>query len=354
MAGRAMKVLEAFGGEDRVLTLYLPLGGDVKQRIAHLKTRSKKLAEEVGDWASRPLEGLLEDLHLGEGRSPLGVGLFASPSGRSLALPLPSPVDGQVISKRPWILPALEALCPLREAWVVWIHRGRGEIFRHHAVLERVEELSEEIPRKVRDAGFRGGEERRLERRAETSLSKFLKDLAWRLRELNAERPAGEVWVTGSEEVMPEALEALGRFSLPVRSLKAPKSQEDLERSVREAMGARFFQEAEDLVERILESPGRSVLGLRQAIDQVNRRALMSLVVEERRTVRGVRCTSCGALGLEEDQCPLCGSGMEEETDLLDAMAHRALLSGAEVLVLGRPSSLREHEGVGGLTRLSR
>ncbi|EHM09702.1 hypothetical protein TheveDRAFT_0541 [Thermanaerovibrio velox DSM 12556] len=350
-----LKILEDFDGEDRVLSLYMSFQGmSAKQASIELKNRSRGVDREFQQGLSMGLDelcdrfGAFKDL-----RAPRGVALFAAPGGRFSVLELPNPVQGEYVMDAPAVLPALKVLSPLRDVWLVLLRRGDARIFRFGNRLSEVDRLSEELIRPVKDAGFRGGEERRIERRSETSLGRFLKDLKWRIKELDMEFPCREVWLAASEELLHEALGTLREMGLPVHPMK-PKGDDDphrLEEDLREAMEKRFFQESEELVERILEGPSRSALGLRQVIDGVNRRDLMKLVIEDLEGIRGVRCGSCGALGIDEVQCPLCGGAMGEEEDLLEALSRRALRGGARVVVLGRPSALREHEGIGGLLR---
>ncbi|MCX7828350.1 MAG: hypothetical protein N2315_03970 [Thermanaerothrix sp.] len=355
MTRTALKILEDFDGEDRVLSLYMSFQGmSAKQASIELKNRSRGVDREFQQGLSRALDEFSDRFGtFKDPRAPRGVALFTARDGAFAALELPNPVNGEYVMDAPAILPAVKAFSPFRDAWMVLLRRGDARIFRFGHRLSEADRISEEIVRPVRDAGFRGGEERRIERRSETSLGRFLKDLKWRIKELDMEFPSREVWLSASEELLPEALAALQETGLPVRPIKL-RGDDDLHRleeDLREAMERRFFQESEELVERILEGPIRSALGLRQVIDAVNRRELMKLVIEDLEDLRGVRCGSCGALGIDEPQCPLCGGAMGEEENLQEAIARRAIRGGVNVVVLGRPSAIREHQGIGGLLR---
>lgn len=117
---------------------------------------------------------------------------------------------------------------------------------------------------------------------------------------------------------------------------------------------SRFWQEGEGLVVRILsEAPkgGPAAAGLRAVLAASNRGGVHQLVVEEYERRRGVRCPSCGSLGIDEATCPLCGHETDEEPDLLEALVQQVFEKDGEALVLGRPSLLREWEGIGALLR---
>ena len=94
-------------------------------------------------------------------------------------------------------------------------------------------------------------------------------------------------------------------------------------------------------------------MGLRSVLAASNQGAVHQLVLEEQEVRNGKRCPACGALGLDETECPLCGTFMQEEADLWEVLARRVLERDGEVLVLGRPSALRDHDGLGARLRFA-
>ncbi len=80
--------------------------------------------------------------------------------------------------------------------------------------------------------------------------------------------------------------------------------------------------------------------------------AVHQLVVDEHRSVKGGRCDHCDILVLEPSNvCPVCEASVTVEDDLLEAVAHKVLEQDGDVTVLGRPSLLRECEGLGAILR---
>ena len=129
--------------------------------------------------------------------------------------------------------------------------------------------------------------------------------------------------------------------------------------SVREAIFVhtmrRFYEEGEALVGRILTEAskgGQAITGLSGTLKAVNMGAVHQLVVDEHRFVKGGRCDHCDILVLEPSNvCPVCGASVTVEDDLLEAVAHKVLEQDGDVTVLGRPSLLRECEGLGAILR---
>jgi peptide chain release factor subunit 1 len=116
----------------------------------------------------------------------------------------------------------------------------------------------------------------------------------------------------------------------------------------------RFWEEGESLVGRIqTESSkgGFAAWGWRATLAASNAGAVHQMVFEEYEQTRGVRCPACGALGMDEKTCPACGAETLPEEDLMEALLQRTIRQDGDVVILGRPSLLREKAGVGAILR---
>ena len=76
------------------------------------------------------------------------------------------------------------------------------------------------------------------------------------------------------------------------------------------------------------------------------------LLIDEYEPVAGKQCQSCGALGADEVECPLCHGEMGEIEDLIDLLIYKTLRDNGDVLVIGGQSPLREYDGIGASLRL--
>lgn len=368
----AKRVLEQCQGQDPILSVYVDADRtrkspketliDLKNQMRVARERSAPLGEE--GW--RRLEGAFEALGIrlegfAGGGVPRGMAFFASPRAGALEttdLPV-SPRPSVDLGPVPRILPLLEALGPFRDGWVLVLDRQRSSFYRTRGDRLALQwEMGEDLPRKVRDAGYQGGEERRLERRVEEALQRHLRTVATRLREMNDARPAERIWLQAPRDVLEEAQRILAAtLPLPVHPLpggEGGRVEELLEEVRRDSLRA-FFEEGEELVSRILEEAprGAAALGLRRVLAAVNRGAVLQLVLEEQEHRSGRVCSPCGALGLDEETCPLCGAPMEVEGNLWEALARKVLGADGEVLLLGRPSALRDQEGLGARLRFA-
>jgi peptide subunit release factor 1 (eRF1) len=93
--------------------------------------------------------------------------------------------------------------------------------------------------------------------------------------------------------------------------------------------------EQQRLVDRLLDaaaSRGNAVLGVDEATDAANRRAVDTLVIQADRTTPGSVCRSCGWIALDsESQCPACGGSVDWVPDIVDALGESVRNSGGSV-----------------------
>ncbi len=363
-------ILDRFTPASAVLSLY----GDTdrsrrsaKEIVIALKNLNRQALRLVEDWPREDqekmrnlLEGVfprVEDLSTD---LPRGWSFFISPEVPTFSLPLPASVAAEAsLNERPRLFPLIQALSPFKKTLVIVVeNRSVSFYHRYGAELELLLRHVVEFPSRIKAGGRYGMEERRIERRAEEETGRLLRETAVEAKGLFGDRLFKRILVTGSKELTAPLLTLL-REQLPMEEVDLlPESPErgegSLQATLDEWAHARFWQEGEALVARILsEAPkgGLAAAGMRAVLAASNRGAIHQLVLEEFELRSGVRCTRCGALGLDEVTCPLCGLETEPERDLLEALIQQVHGKDGETLVLGRPSTLREWEGIGALLR---
>lgn len=292
---------------------------------------------------------------------PPGWALYLSPAVEPLIFPLPVAVaDGCGIGQRPRLFPLVQAVAPFRETLVVVFDGNEVRFLRKlGTTLELLGTLPEEVPARIKAGGRYGMDERRIERHAREERERVLADISARARVLFETKPYDRLLVSGSKELAPRLLEHV-RQGLPgVETDLLPEAsgtESGLEaRLHRWAMG-RFWEEGESLVDRIQTESSKGGLaasGWRATLAASNGGAVYRMVLEEYEQMRGVRCLACGALGMDEKTCPVCGAETVPEEDLMEALLQRTVRQDGDVVILGRPSLLREKDGVGAILRFA-
>lgn len=362
------ELLRSFGDSTQVLSLFADLDRSKRgprEMALELKNLYREALELCPEGRREALSGLERALSPYVGgvaeEFPRGLAVFVDlDSGRTSELALPAPVPSQVVLRgRPYLTPLLATLTPFRRTLIAVVSPKRSAFFSFEGgrmrLLEAVER--EDVPRKVKSSGWYGLKDRRIERWVEQQLLDHFKALAALTVERASDGDFRRVAVGGSPEnaslffeLIQPVLSPLGAEALVLEELGEvfdPLAVESvyLERSMRD-----FWEEGERAVASVMESP-LSARGLRGVVRALNYRAVHQLVVGEPYRARGVMCPSCGTLGLDEEECSGCGGSAVLVDDLLEEMIHLALAQNADVMVLGRPTLLREHDEVGALLR---
>jgi peptide chain release factor subunit 1 len=313
----------------------------VKEVVAELPRDQRMSAREDIESLSKASTSFTSDL----GR---GVAMFkSSAAGIDEHIVLPGPVrDRAVVDSVPYLRP-LEAMLDHYRRFCVAVVDGRfASVFRFRMDrLESWEEMAsaaigEESFRKVNYGGFSGYDERRVRAHADELLARHYRDIAARLDALFTE-PGYDLLIIGGHEVhasgVVEALQPdlakrlAGTFVIDPHTM-TPATVLEHSKSVAQAFEA---LEQQRLVDRLLDaaaSRGNAVLGVDEATDAANRRAVDTLVIQADRTTPGSVCRSCGWIALDsESQCPACGGSVDWVPDIVDALGESVRNSGGSV-----------------------
>jgi peptide chain release factor subunit 1 len=313
----------------------------VKEVVAELPRDQRMSAREDIESLSKVSTSFTSDL----GR---GVAIFkSSAAGIDEHIVLPGPVrDRAVVDSVPYLRP-LEAMLDHYRRFCVAVVDGRfASVFRFRMDrLESWEEMAsaaigEESFRKVNYGGFSGYDERRVRAHADELLARHYRDIAARLDALFTE-PGYDLLIIGGHEVhasgVVEALQPdlakrlAGTFVIDPHTM-TPATVLEHSKSVAQAFEA---LEQQRLVDRLLDaaaSRGNAVLGVDEATDAANRRAVDTLVIQADRTTPGSVCRSCGWIALDsESQCPACGGSVDWVPDIVDALGESVRNSGGSV-----------------------
>ncbi len=118
----------------------------------------------------------------------------------------------------------------------------------------------------------------------------------------------------------------------------------------------RAYEKAEEerILERFrktLEEGGPAVAGLPAVLDALMHNQLQTILLAEGFHREGVRCPSCGFLGLEERTCPVCGKATVRVPDVVDDLVEEAWVQGVGVEHVLEAGRLKDAGYVGGFLR---
>jgi peptide subunit release factor 1 (eRF1) len=277
------------------------------------------------------------------------------------AFGLPRLVRNILIADRaPYIRPLTAILAEYHRYCVVLVDRMHGQIFEvylgeildHQAVMD-------EVPRRVREGGFGGREERAIERRHAQAVHHHYQHVADAAFYLFKGDQFDSLILGGQRETLREFKHYLhpylrqrwvGDFHAEPAKITAPEVLQqalDIEQRVEWEHELRLAQE---LMQRA-QAGERAVNGVSPTLSALDRGEAQTLLVEEGFEMPGYACAQCHFVTLEPQECPHCHKLTEPCADIVDAAIELAMLKNCRIEHLQGATPLREGGRIGALLR---
>ncbi len=325
-----------------------------KERRAQLRRDGATDATlaELDDELDRMERYLLKEFRRDKNK---GLAIFSSVANQFWQVyALPQAVRDQlVLTDHPYARQLIGILERYRRYCVVLASTDRARVFMCY--LNRITEhtrIIDDVPPKVRDAGFSGYDEKRMEGHHRHLLNHHLRNVAETLFDFyKSER--FDALVLGGRGSIVNALEQalhsylqeriVARLTLDVTAkpeavLRKVSAIEDERRAARHEELLKSIQAA------LRRKKGAAVAGLGDTLGALQWGKVHTLVVQEGYTHPGKKCGTCGLLAEGVTSCPYCHKGMEDVADVVEEAIELAYQQRCEVEIV-RPHPLLEKFG---------
>jgi hypothetical protein len=298
-------------------------------------------------------------------RSAKAIVLFADSSGILFSHEANVEMETAVHWGKPHIAPYVEALDEFERYTIVVTDKWRARILS--ICLGRLETSTEiqDIPHTthIHATGMDHLEaQARDQRRADENTKWHLKHLVQALESVLAGYPSRRILLSGNVEAVGELFRLLPRTLGPKIAGTLHLSMSDsFEKVVTTAAEAIVRSERNDevrAVDSLIELAGgkhKAVTGIAETIAAVREKRLSWLYYAEGFRASGKACVACGAVFPEEEKapCSLCGSHLEDRSDVLDLILIATVNCGARIdQVRGAAAEkLRRAGGIGAILR---
>jgi len=292
-----------------------------------------------------------------------GVAVFSSSGAKAWEVfPLPGPVAGVLsVDRGPYIRPFTMLLDEYERYCTVLVDRERARVFAvTMGAIEEQSQLQDDVPGRVREAGWGGYDERRIERHIEDHVHRHLKRAADAAYDLFQRRKFDRLILGGRPEVLADFEKVLHSY---LKERIAARVNVDASISLDEAFKKtmevhRQVEERSDkeLVRKLIEQAragGLGVLGLRATLGALRRNQVHTLVLEMDYVEKGVVCDACGFIGTDEKTCPACGGTPRPVADVVEEAIREALRHDAKVAHVGPATGLADAGRIGAVLRYS-
>ncbi len=354
-------------------TLYLRI--DKTPQLSHtirlkdlIKTRRKELesqdlSPEVIKSIESDFKNIQEYVNLKFSRNGVQTLAIFSCSGRKFwrVVTVNVPIrDHLVIQQRPLYRSLSLILDEYKRFLFILIERGKARLFEIYAgeILERTDIL-DDVPSRVREGGYGGYEERRIERHIDDHVRQHFKHVAEAAYDFSRKYSNDHLIIGGTETNSRE-------FRLYLHNSLAHQVitvvHEDFNSAPTEILGKTSHiesqlrqQEETRLLNQLFDevnSGGLGIVGLDSILLALQIGQVNQLLVQEGFQKQGFRCISCESLHLRNGACAYCGEATNTIPDVVEEAIQDAIHQGCQVKYISLPDSQLTSAGyIGALLR---
>ena len=343
-----------------VLSLYLDVDGrkyPQREYIVGLKNLIREAETHLNRMAPEQQAQVRKDFHRLEryvshefvrGDNRFLAVFVCSPIGLFETFTGPFSIKSRLyVGRNPYVIPLLSVYGTEPDALVILVDRSRARLFLYNGGrLDELEYIEHDVPQQVRESGWQGYEERRIERHVDEHIQWHLKEVAQRVRQYGELYETDRVILGGPEDVrrefqrwLPASLKQ--RLGPEIEQHPERVRLQDLKSEVHRALRAYERQQQERIIDEIIEKqPRMGGIGVETVIDALNDGRVAILVFDPDLTVSGHRCPDCGYMATNMTLCPRCQTPMQAATDLLPDIIERATQQAADLIPLTGDTAL--------------
>ena len=353
-----------------ISSLYLHLASDFRVKRAKVKTLTTEkreglnngsISQEERDWIEKDFETIRKYVeNLIEPR-PKSVAIFSCQAeGIWEVYPLPEPVrDLLVLDYSAYIGPLSAILDRHSRVYTLLVDQTKARAFEiFMGEIEEQTAIYSDVPKRVREGGWYGLTEKKIDRHVQQHIDDHLRKVADRTFAVFKGKGFDWLLLGGQAEITSEmggtlhsSLRSKLRKTFPI-DLNAPP-HEVLKKSLE------LIQEVkkeEDLtsVRRLQEAltpGGVGISGVQETLSSLFDRSVHTLMVEEGFTAEGSLCPKCGFMGLKGVKCPITGDPMTIVPDIVDEAVASAIDQNSEVYHISPGCGLEKLGRMGALLR---
>lgn len=273
---------------------------------------------------------------------------------------LPLPVKTcLIVSGEPYVRPLTALLDEYKHYCTVAVSRDKARIFEVYlGEITEHTEIFNQVPGKVRIAGWYGLEERRIERNIEDKVHRHFKEVADATLELFKKKRFDWLIVGGKRESVSTFEKHLHTY---LRDRIIDRVDLDPNASLHEALlktqevAQRVEREEEArLIHHLLEevnSKGLGVIGLEDTLKAIWQGQVNVLLLKDDLSVPGFVCPKCGYMSTEKSECPNDKIAMTATPDILEEAVESAIIQNCQIEHIAESQELDNMGGIGAILR---
>jgi peptide chain release factor subunit 1 len=270
-----------------------------------------------------------------------------------------APRNHLIFQRTPYVRPLTVILDEFHAICALILDRQDARWYRiFMGEISLVDQLTSDVPSRVREGGWQGYESKRIERHIDAHLHDHFKKAAQMTFELFKKNQFDWLFLGCKEEYRSEFEPLLHPYLLErLKGRLKINSYENEDKILKQAMeiekALQLTDEAalsQTLVSE-LEKGGRAVSGLREVLHKLNVHEVQTLVLNRNYSLEGRVCPKCHFLYLDEVRCPNCLIKTDKVLDVVHEGVHAAMDHKGQVRYVTRPSKLERYGEIGAFLR---
>jgi len=265
-----------------------------------------------------------------------------------------------IADRTPYLHPLTALLAEYPRYCIVLVDRVHGRIFEFY--LGEIGEhgaVADDLPRRVREAGWGGRDERNRERHVDQAVAHHCQHLADATIKLFQKDQCDRLILAGQRESVAEYQKHLpadlqqrivGGFHADPAKITVPEVLEQSRAIAQRVERDHEIQLAATLVQQANAGPG-AVTGLSAVLAALDQGAAQTLLVEDGFAKAGHACFTCHYPSLLPADCPHCQQPTAPCADLVDEVRELARHRNCQVKHLSGATALRDSGRIGAVLR---
>ncbi len=265
-----------------------------------------------------------------------------------------------VADQDPYLRPLTAILGQYQRYGTLVLDRVQGQLYEiYMGQIDQLAEVVDEVPRRVRDAGLGGRDERHMERRHDQAVQKHYQHVAEITRDMLESHHLDALVLSGNREVLREFKNFLhpelrrrwaGDLYLDPGQATPPEILQQTRALEQQTEQRQQQQLVEDLLARI-DAGNLAVQGISATVAAVASGEAQTLLVDQDFEMPGYACFQCHYPLLENEPCPQCQQPTAPCADIVDEVIELAMQRSCDVAQLEGSTPLREAGRIGALLR---
>jgi len=336
---------------------------EIKKQIRYKKAKTfftqltPKEQDSVLSDFDRILRWYGEELNPAECISSICFSTSGSNFWRTINFKKPLPQNILVIQPYPYIRPYTMLFSHYRNYAVVLVDRTKARIFESRlGEFKQHFHIEDNAPEPVKVGGFKGRQERKVERNIHEGVIQHYKEVAQVTFDLFQKYKFHWIILGGRKEVLTEFSKYLHAYltsriagQIEIEPM-APLSEVLKKVEMTEEKARQNYENI--LLKNLLDKKpiGQAVDGIQAVLDKIQANWVNTLIIQENYFTKGLFCRTCGYLSLKpREACPTGCGKLERTNDLVEQIIHRALKQGVDIQFIN--SKMEKHAGIAAILR---